>query len=137
MKTPKAFLSGFNMYSGSQGPVKEAGTELHEAMPLPLGASFSHILTQNISEPSKQKTGKKNNPESSPAPRGRAVRLLGILPASATTVSARLVSIFHKLPKQRKSGVATLSTFLPTDFLFPPFTMLWFKLRTSHTEFYC
>lgn len=62
MKTPKAFLSGFNMYSGSQGPVKEAGTELHEAMPLPLGASFSHILTQNISEPSKQKTGKKPIP---------------------------------------------------------------------------
>lgn len=90
------------MYSGSQGPVKEAGTELHEAMPLPHRANLSHIITQNISEPSKQKTGKKTNPESSPAPRGRAVRLLGILPASATMVLARVVSIFHKLPKQWK-----------------------------------
>lgn len=120
----------------NQGPVKEAGTELHEAMPLPHRASFSHTLMQNISEPSKQKTGKKPIPSPHLHPRGRAAGLLGILPASATMVLARVVSIFHKLPKQRKSGVATLSTFLSTDFLFPPFTMLWFELRTSHTEFY-
>lgn len=56
----------------NQGPVKEAGTELHEAMALPHRASFSHILMQNISEPSKQKTGKKTNPESSSAPQGES-----------------------------------------------------------------